>query len=52
MNILTNFYSFFPIYFSTEAHLKGLESSADIFNALSDLPGDIDDVECLFKVNK
>ena len=30
--------------------LKILENSAQIFNALSDIPGDIDDVEKLFEV--
>ncbi|XP_068209056.1 small G protein signaling modulator 3 homolog [Palaemon carinicauda] len=33
-----------------EAELRSLENSAQIFNALSDIPGDVDDVECLFKV--
>ncbi|CAL4122596.1 unnamed protein product, partial [Meganyctiphanes norvegica] len=33
-----------------EAELKSLENSAQIFNALSGIPGDVDDVECLFKV--
>ncbi|MCL4127339.1 UNVERIFIED_CONTAM: hypothetical protein GTU68_005147, partial [Idotea baltica] len=33
-----------------EAALRGLENSAQIFNALSDIPGDVDDVDCLFKV--
>lgn len=34
-----------------EPTLKTLENSAQIFNALSDIPGDIDDVETLFKVS-
>lgn len=33
-----------------EPHLKSLENSAQIFNALSDTPGDIDDVEKLLEV--
>ncbi|XP_045135376.1 small G protein signaling modulator 3 homolog isoform X2 [Portunus trituberculatus] len=33
-----------------EAELRSLENSAQIFNALSDIPGEIDDVTCLFKV--
>lgn len=33
-----------------EPHLKSLENSAQIFNALSDIPGDIDDVEKLLEV--
>jgi len=37
-------------YFS-EADLKQLENSAQIFNALSDIPGDIDDVDQLFNVS-
>jgi len=36
-------------YFS-ETDLKQLENSAQIFNALSDIPGDIDDVDQLFNV--
>jgi hypothetical protein len=35
-----------------EPQLKQLENSAQIFNALSDIPGDIDDVEKLFEVSK
>ncbi|KAG5896006.1 hypothetical protein JTB14_007571 [Gonioctena quinquepunctata] len=35
-----------------EPHLKDLENSAQIFNALSDIPGDIDDVDTLFEVSK
>lgn len=34
-----------------EPQLKLLENSAQIFNALSDIPGDIDDVEKLLEVN-
>lgn len=34
-----------------EHELKELENSAQIFNALSDIPGDIDDVELLFKAS-
>lgn len=34
-----------------EPSLKGLENSAQIFNSLSDIPGDIDDVEHLFAVS-
>lgn len=34
-----------------ENELKQLENSAQIFNALSDIPGDIDDVDQLFKVS-
>lgn len=33
-----------------EQHLQGLENSAQIFNSLSDIPGEIDDVERLFAV--
>ncbi|KAK4303770.1 hypothetical protein Pmani_024242 [Petrolisthes manimaculis] len=33
-----------------EAELRTLENSAQIFNALSDIPGGVDDVDCLFKV--
>lgn len=36
----------------TETDLKQLENSAQIFNALSDIPGDIDDVDQLFRVSK
>lgn len=32
-----------------EPQLKQLENSAQIFNSLSDIPGEIDDVENLFK---
>ncbi|XP_056646938.1 small G protein signaling modulator 3 homolog [Diorhabda sublineata] len=35
-----------------EPFLKGLENSAQIFNALSDIPGDIDDVDMLLEVSK
>lgn len=34
-----------------ESHLKELENSAQIFNSLSDIPGDIDDVDVLFEVS-
>ncbi|XP_018327081.1 small G protein signaling modulator 3 homolog isoform X2 [Agrilus planipennis] len=34
-----------------EPHLRTLENSAQIFNALSDIPGDIDDVEKLLQVS-
>lgn len=34
-----------------EEELKQLENSAQIFNALSDIPGDIDDVDQLFEVS-
>lgn len=34
-----------------EPDLKCLENSAQIFNSLSDIPGDIDDVEHLFEVS-
>lgn len=34
-----------------EPNLKDLENSAQIFNSLSDIPGDIDDVEQLFKIS-
>lgn len=34
-----------------EPELKGLENSAQIFNALSDIPGDIDDVDHLLDVS-
>lgn len=33
-----------------ESHLKLLENSAQIFNALSDIPGEIDDVKTLLQV--
>lgn len=35
----------------SESELKLLENSAQIFNALSDIPGDIDDVDQLFQVS-
>ncbi|KAG1703654.1 Small G protein signaling modulator 3 [Nymphon striatum] len=35
-----------------EPQLKGLENSAQIFNALSDIPGDIDDVDYLLEVSE
>lgn len=38
------------IFFFLETDLKQLENSAQIFNALSDIPGDIDDVDQLFNV--
>lgn len=34
-----------------EPHLKDLENSAQIFNSLSDIPGDIDDVDVLFDIS-
>ena len=34
-----------------ETQLKDLENSAQIFNSLSDIPGDIDDVEALFEIS-
>lgn len=34
-----------------EPQLQELENSAQIFNALSDIPGDIDDVDTLLEVN-
>lgn len=34
-----------------EAHLKDLENSAQIFNSLSDIPGDINDVDTLFQIS-
>jgi hypothetical protein len=34
----------------SETDLRQLENSAQIFNALSDIPGDIDDVDQLFNV--
>lgn len=34
-----------------EPYLKNLENSAQIFNALSDIPGDIDDVDKLLEVS-
>lgn len=34
-----------------EPNLKNLENSAQIFNSLSDIPGDIDDVETLFNIS-
>ncbi|XP_053694726.1 small G protein signaling modulator 3 homolog isoform X1 [Sabethes cyaneus] len=34
-----------------EPSLKNLENSAQIFNSLSDIPGDIDDVEHLFSIS-
>ncbi|XP_019765184.1 small G protein signaling modulator 3 homolog isoform X2 [Dendroctonus ponderosae] len=34
-----------------EPHLKTLENSAQIFNALSDIPGDIEDVDKLLEVS-
>lgn len=35
-----------------EPKLKGLENSAQIFNALSDIPGDIDDIDELLEVSQ
>lgn len=34
-----------------ESHLKKLENSAQIFNSLSDIPGDIEDVDTLFEIS-
>lgn len=34
-----------------ESELKDLENSAQIFNSLSNIPGDIDDVEALFEIS-
>lgn len=34
-----------------EPQLKDLENSAQIFNSLSDIPGDIDDVDTLFDIS-
>lgn len=34
-----------------ESDLKQLENSAQIFNALSDIPGDVEDVEQLFEIS-
>lgn len=34
-----------------EHSLKDLENSAEIFNCLSDIPGDIDDVDALFEIS-
>lgn len=34
-----------------ESTLKELENSAQIFNSLSDIPGDINDVDILFKIS-
>ncbi|XP_055609393.1 small G protein signaling modulator 3 homolog [Uranotaenia lowii] len=34
-----------------ESSMKNLENSAQIFNSLSDIPGDIDDVEHLFSIS-
>lgn len=39
------------LFSQTEAELRSLENSAQIFNALSDIPGGIDDVPCLFTVS-
>lgn len=36
----------------SEPTLKDLENSAQIFNALSDIPGDIEDVDQLLEVSK
>lgn len=33
-----------------EPSLKNLENSAQIFNSLSDIPGDIEDVDILFEL--
>lgn len=35
-----------------ETNLQTLENSAQIFNSLSDIPGEIDDVEYLFKISQ
>lgn len=34
-----------------ESQLKDLENSAQLFNSLSDIPGDIDDVDALFQIS-
>lgn len=34
-----------------EPSLKNLENSAQIFNSLSDIPGDIEDVDVLFEIS-
>ena len=43
-------FDWFLIHPISESELKLLENSAQIFNALSDIPGDIDDVDQLFEV--
>lgn len=40
----------YNFFFPPETDLRQLENSAQIFNALSDIPGDIDDVDQLFNV--
>lgn len=47
----TSFESNYLFSFS-EPTLKDLENSAQIFNALSDIPGDIEDVDQLLEVSK
>lgn len=45
------FISFFNFSFNEqEPDLRVLENSAQIFNALSDIPGEVDDVDKLFEV--
>lgn len=39
----------FHVSFS-EAEIRTLDNSADIFNSLSDIPRDLDDADCLIKV--
>lgn len=34
-----------------EPYFQNLENSAQIFNSLSDIPGDIDDVDTLFEAS-
>lgn len=45
-----NYTRFLLLNIFSENDLKQLENSAQIFNALSDIPGDIDDVDQLFNV--
>jgi hypothetical protein len=42
----------FYFFFFTEPVLVTLENSAEIFNALSDIPGDIVDIDNLLEVGK
>lgn len=43
-------FHFIYIFNEQEPDLRVLENSAQIFNALSDIPGEVDDVDKLFEV--
>lgn len=42
----------FNLFLFSEPLLKTLDNSADIFNALSNIPGNISSIKELFQVNK